>query len=238
MSDDVFAADQQPVENDSAPTQQDPINDKLREILNEEGVQKYKSIEDAIEGLKASQDFIGKLKQENQEFRSELDKRMSAEAVLAELKQGKEPSEQPSPQVDPDAVSKLVDQRIEAKSMESRAKQNEDRVQQEFRNSFGEKAQEIVQRKAAELGMTSEALRSLSQESPDAVLKMFDVASKPQTSVPSRTSSSVRSEALGQTGTQTGTYRWWQNLRRENPTEYTKRYMEYMTDAEKPGFYD
>lgn len=236
---DVFGDDHAPSEEGQASPTNDPYADLLKGIVNEEGVQKYDSVEKALLGLSASQEFIGKLKQENEQFRSELDKRLSAEAVLKELKAGKEnPDESPSSSVDPEAIEQLVDKRLEAKTRESRAKDNETKVQSMFREQFGEKASEIVQRKAEELGVSKEQLRTLSQESPQAVLAMFGLASQPKANTPGRITSSVNTEALGSVGTKARTYDWYQNIRRTDPAQYTKLYPQMLKDAEKPDFYD
>ena len=233
MSDDVFAADQ-PVEGQESTSTNNPYEDLLTEIVNEEGVQKYKSIEDALGGLKHSQDFIAKLKQENEQFRSELDKRLSAEAVLKELKAERKPDEKPSSEFSPEAIQELVDKRLEARTSEERAKANEQLVQAQLKERFGEESGKIVRREAEKMGLSTEDLRELSRKSPDAVLNMFGAAStKPKENVPSRLHASTNSEAsIPTTGMR---YADWQKLRRENYGEYQRRYPEMLKQAEKLG---
>lgn len=233
MSDDVFAADQ-PVEGQESTPTNDPFADRLMEIVNEEGVQKYKSVEDALEGLKHSQEFIGKLKEENQQFRSELDKRMSAEAVLKELKATSKPDEQPSSEFSQEAIQELVDKRLEAKTMEERARANEEYVQAKLKERYGDESQKIVQSQAKSMGLSPEDLRALSHKSPEAVLSMFNAAStKPQENVPSRLHATTNSEATQVSGGMK--YSDYQKLRRENPGEYQRRYSEMLRQAEKLG---
>lgn len=236
MSDDVFSADQPVSEGQESTPTNDPYADKLQEIVNEEGVQKYKSIEDAIEGLKHSQEFIAKLKQENEQFRSEIDKRLSAEQVLKELKAENKPDEKPSTEFSPEAIQELVDKRLEAKTVEQRAKANEDLVQQKLKQEFGDKANEIVMSKAKEMNLSPDNLRKLSQESPQAVFSMFGLASTKQESVASKLHSSVNTEASPPTGERN--YQWYNKLRRDNPGQYKQMYSQMMRDAEKPGFFD
>ena len=230
---DVFAADQPSEGQESTPTN-DPLVDKLSGIVNEEGVQKYRSVEDALEGLKHSQEFIAKLKEENQQFRSELDKRMSAEAVLKELKAETAPDEKPSSEFSPEAIQELVDKRLEARTAQDRAKANEEFVQAKLRERFGEESNRIVQSQASKMQLSPEDLRELSQKSPEAVLQMFDAAStKPKENVPSRLHASTNSEAsIPSSGMKWADY---QKLRRENPGEYQRRYSEMLATADKMG---
>lgn len=234
MTDDVFAADQPSEGQESSPSN-DPWVDKLTEIVNEEGVQKYKSIEDALEGLKHSQEFIAKLKEENQTFRSELDKRLSAEAVLKELKATNKPDEKPSSEFSPEAIQELVDKRLEARTVEERARANEQYVQAKLKERFGEESGKIVASQAEKMKLSKEDLRALSQKSPEAVLQLFGAAStKPQENVPSKLHASTNSEANAMS-TSGMTYRDWQKLRRENPREYQNRYPEMLKQAQKMG---
>lgn len=234
MTEDVFGSDQgQREEGQDATLSNNPHADLLASIVNEEGVQKYKSIEDALEGLRNSQEFIGKLKEENQTYRSELDKRLSAEQVLKELKAATKPDEKPSTEFSTEAIQELVDKRLEAKTVEQRMKQNETVVQQTMLKEFGEKANEIVKGKAKELGLSSEGLRKLSQESPAAVLAMFGLAPTKHESVTTKLHSSVNTEASP--STETRTYQWYQKLRRENESQYRTLYPQMLRDAERMG---
>lgn len=233
MTDDVFAADQ-PVEGQESTPTNDTTADLLSSIVNEEGVQKYATIEDALKGAAAAQEFIGKLKQENSTYRSELDKRMSAEAVLKELKAESKPDEKPSSEFSQEAIQELVDKRLEAKTVEDRAKANEQYVQAKLMERYGEESQKIVQSQAQQMGLSTEDLRALSHKSPEAVLQMFNAAStKPQENVPSRLHATTNSEATQASGGMK--YSDFQKLRRENPGEYQRRYSEMLKQAEKMG---
>jgi hypothetical protein len=82
MAEDVFGSDQtttNPQEGSPSPA---ATEDLLKQIVNEDGSQKYKSMEDAIGALRSSQEHIPKIEAENTQLRAEVDKRMSAEQVL------------------------------------------------------------------------------------------------------------------------------------------------------------
>lgn len=225
MTEDVFGSDQT-----TTTTVTDGNADLLSTIVNAEGVQKYSTTEEALSGLKHGNEHISKLEAENKELRNEVDKRMSAENVLAELKAEKKPDETPSTEFSPEAIQELVDKRLEAKTNETRTKANEDHVQSAMRKKFGEKSTEIVAAKAQELGLSTEGLRQLSQNSPQAVLAMFGLVSETQESTPSKLHSTVRTDSFEPTGKRD--YAWYSKLRKENPSEYRKQYPQMMKDAE------
>jgi hypothetical protein len=233
MTDDVFAEDQTATQGQESNSSNDVVADLLSQIVNAEGVQKYSTIEEALKGTVNGQQHITKLEEENRKYREEIDKRMSAEQVLAELKAKEKPDEKPSTEFSPEALQELVDKRLEARTESEKAKANEDLVQSAMRKEFGEKSNEIVSAKAKGLGLTPEALRELSQASPQAVLTMFGLASTKQESVPTRLNSGVNTEA--QPVVSERSYQWYRKLRRDDYTQYMKLYPQMMADAEKQG---
>jgi len=229
---DVFGSDQ--TTDGQATT---PVNegyaDQLAQIVNADGAQKYKTVEEALKGGMEGQTYIAKLEQENSQFRTEIDKRMSAEDVLAELKAGNKPDGTPPPVVDTEALEKLVDTRLDARTTAQTTKANEDLVQSKLRAEFGEKATDIVDTKAREMGLSPEALRQLSQNSPQAVLTMFGLASQPQEHTPTSLKGTVRTDSLTDTGVRN--YQYYRKLSKDNPRLYKEQYSAMMADANKQG---
>lgn len=232
---DVFG-ETTPTEKTDATTAETKPEDLLAEIKNAEGVPKYTSVEDALKALQHSQEHIPKLEQELASLREEIDKRMSAEAVLKELKTGLKPDEKPSTAVEPEALMDMVDKRIEERTKAEQAAHNESIVQEALRKAFGEKASETVTSRAKEMGLTSESLRNLSKESPQAVLSMFGLV-KPQEKGATRLQSDVR---LPETPVGQRNYAWYSKLRKEDPSHYRKLYTQMLRDAEEQGskFYE
>ena len=229
MAEDVFGSDQTN-EGQGETTSTPDYTDTLSQIVNEEGVQKYNSVDDALKGLAHGSEHIRKIEAENRELRGEVDKRMSAEKVLQELKAKEKTDEKPSTDLTPEALQELVDKRLEARTSEDKAKANEDHVQQAMRKAFGEKSQEIVSMKAQEMGLSIEALRQLSKDSPQAVLKMFSLASDNQESAPTKLHSTVRTDNFNTDGKRN--YQWYMNRWKDNPTLKRNEYSQMLKDAE------
>lgn len=179
-------ADQQGnVEQVAPQSNVDAFADKLASITREDGTPKYKSVEDALEALAASQKFIDTLKGENTELRTREEElsRKAAEAealeeVVRRLKEGgnEKPKEQTTPeggQNDDATVEAKIEQLLAKKQAEGQAAANLKQVNDELLNKFGEKANETVKAKAKELGMTTDELKSLATRSPKAVLSYF-----------------------------------------------------------------
>lgn len=187
--DDVFTTPS-PASNSSG------VEDLLAQIKNENGEQKYKNLEDAIKGLKASQEFIPQILTEKRQMEEELtrlrevaNKQESIDEVLAKLKTAGQNEENTSGQKTPpqdglkeDAVLDLVNKALASREAERIAADNITKVNNTLKQKFGEKASEVVANKAAELGLTPEDIKTLSAKSADAVLKLFGESSpsKPQ----------------------------------------------------------
>ncbi len=196
MTDDVFKP------NTETPPAPVDVNDLLASIKNENGEQKYRSTEDALKALANSQAFIPQLLSEKKQLEEEMNslrekakKAESLDEVIEKLRtagiEQKKPEDvtHPSGGLSEEAVANLVKKALEEREMSAKAKTNFERVNGELVKKFGqEKAQEVVGRKAAELGMTSEELGVLAQNKPELVLALFgDQKPKP----PQPTTSSV-----------------------------------------------
>ena len=91
--------------------------------------------------------------------------------------------EQPSPVnngVDAEAVAKLIQDQFSQREAQTVAKQNMDQVANALTSKYGDKAQEVINSKARELGTTPEALGNLASQNPNMVLAYFNSGSPPQ----------------------------------------------------------
>ena len=173
---------------DSTKTPQTPqgkdYTEFLSSIKNESGVQKYDSVEKALEALKHSQEYIPQMKQQLAEKEAALeealkqaDKTDKLTEMLEKLsakgsqEEGKPPvpNESLNEQAVVDMIEKIVSQRDSNKVEQT----NLNQVQEVLVNHFGEKAGEEVNKKAKELGITPKELETLSKKSPKAVLALF-----------------------------------------------------------------
>jgi len=171
-----------PTEAPVAPTQ--TYAEYLKTIKNEEGLQKYASVEDALIGTAHAQEFIKTLKDEKQmleqqlnEFKSEFTKRMEQQEQanqLAFAKQDQQPTVQGLGKED---VYSAMEEYEQSKVRKSNRKSVVDTLVNHC-NGDEAKAAEYIGNKLKELGMTRDQLASLAESSPNAVYNLFQVNGK------------------------------------------------------------
>lgn len=185
----VFSSNETVTTSQNTNSSNDAFNNQLALIKNEQGQQKYASVEEALRGLANAQSYIPQLKSEvtakddliNQ-LKTELEKRESVEQALQRMS-GTQTSNQSAqgtpPQVnglDEQAVLNLVKQALQQNAQESVAQTNQSKVQEALVSKFGEKAQETILAKAKELGTTAEKLGELASQNPAMVLALFNAS--------------------------------------------------------------
>lgn len=180
------------------PTSTDAFANQLSTIKNENGEQKYDSVEKALEALNHSQAFIPQLKADGEvkdaeiaQLKEQLAGSAAIEDVVARLTAQQEPTIETPPQtsgLDEQAVLKLVQNFATQKQEADTAKANEVKVSNALVAQYGDKTSEVLEQKAQEVGTTVEKLKALAQESPEVVMQLFQVKAAP---TPSPTTSSV-----------------------------------------------
>lgn len=203
MTDQSVFNDQNPAATPPVEQQQQaPTNayqDLLNGIKNEQGLPKYATIDEALKALAHSQAYIPDVKnqltqreQELVQLRAELEQRKSLEEVVSRLATQNQPEpvvNQPAGSgLDESAVMKLVQQHLEQREATTVAQANELQVSDALRAKYGDKSASMVEQRAAELGLTKQALGELSRKSPQAVLALFNA---PGAAAPKPTTSSV-----------------------------------------------
>ena len=174
------------------PSQQSAFTDQLSMIKNENGEQKYDSVPKALDALAHSQQYIPQLKTEVSAkdaeiaaLKEELAKREAVGDVVDKLT-AQQAQPESTPQVsglNEQDVLNLVQNFSQQQAQQQTAVTNEKLVSDALFGQYGDKTQEVVANKAAELGMTVEALQGLSQTSPQAALQLFgtQAATTPKT---------------------------------------------------------
>lgn len=181
----------------------DPFADKLKNIVNDQGQQKYENTEKALEALAASQAHIKRLEdeakareQEQQKLREEATKAQALEEIVQRLTGNRNRAPEVETPTNPVDVEKVIATQVQnALSVEKQreaANANGQAVRNALVGKFGdvEKAREAVNAKASELGMTNEGLAALSSQNPKLVLSLFGLTgqhSTPQVTTPSST---------------------------------------------------
>lgn len=165
-----------------APAQDDSLEDLLKEIKNERGEAKYKTLKDALIGLKNAQEYIPKVKQEKTEaekkieqMEAELSRLKSLEDTVFELTQKKEQASTDGVGLTEEAVAQLVERTLTAKQQQEIQKKNQQLVVQTLQQKFGAEAEKVFYAKAQELGLSAEDVNSLAARTPKAVLTLMGV---------------------------------------------------------------
>lgn len=156
----------------------------LGSIKNEQGAQKYDSIEKALEALKHSQEYIPSLKteldrreEELAELRANKEKYENLESVVQRLTATNTNGEGQPPAtkgLDEQAVSELVRKTLAETEMTRKAQDNLNRVQKALVDKFKDKASDVVKQRASELGVSPKELEELAKKSPALTLQLFN----------------------------------------------------------------
>lgn len=180
--------------------------DLLKGIKNEQGLPKYATLDEALKALQHSQEYIPQVKtqltqkdQELADLRAKLEQHQSLEDVVSRLTKPTQPDiKDDRPNVsglDESAVMKLVQQQLERNQQTMSAAANQQQVESALKAKYGDKTVDVVKQRAAELGLTPQALGELSSKSPQAVLALFNTQG-PQG--PKPTTSSVNTSGFTQ----------------------------------------
>lgn len=173
------------VGNKAAPDGADLIVQKLMEITRPDGTPKYTDPIVALEALKASQDYIRQLEEENAAHSQKVKEVENLEDTIRRLSGNMNNNEKLNPQTKDEggrsveAAEELVAQILERKLSEreavSTAISNVQKVQTALVGKYGseDKAAEIIKARAKALGTTPEALEQLSAQNPNLVLELF-----------------------------------------------------------------
>lgn len=162
------------------------FSDQLAAIKNDEGEQKYSSVEEALKGAQNAQEYIPTLKAEKDALQekvnslsADLEKRDSVEDVVARLMssqkaEGEPVSEQASTnQLTEKEVMGIIKSFTETNELESKKASNEVLVSDGLKSKFGDKAGDMLLAKAQELNTSVASLQVLSQDNPSLVLSLF-----------------------------------------------------------------
>lgn len=197
---------------------------------------------DALRKAKEHADpMIESLKRQIDEMRQDMSGMVKPDNILEEIKklqtknnEGERPA---TPEAfDPEAVSRLVEETINKRQAAAVAEANVNRVHNEVTKVYGEKAKEFIAGKAEELGLSLAEMAGMASRSPDAFFKLVGLSVEKKTIDPSPSKSSVVPDSFGSSNqTKAGTFRYYQELRRNDPKTYysPKVQRQMIKDAEK-----
>lgn len=168
------------------------IPDPLKELVGEG--KKYATLDKALESIPHAQAHIARLEQEAQELRQKQAEAIAVEEVYKKLMDSMHKNDGITPPVvsglDEASVLAILEQREAALA----AKANVTRVKDALVGKYGEKAQEVYETKARELGVSTDFLNEVVRKSPKAAEELFGI--KPKDTPSGATVGSIRTDAL------------------------------------------
>lgn len=188
--DDIFGNEPKPNQTnpgDPGTPPSDPFADKLAGIKNENGEQKYKDLNTALEALSASQQFIPQLQNENAELKKqmeEMDAKLKQMGNIEDFVNRVSPNQPATPPAEPatpvqpqglgeEEIAKLLDQRLDQRNQTQREQENYATVVGKLTESYGDKAGEVIRQRAKELNTTPEALRDIAKSNPTMAMNLL-----------------------------------------------------------------
>ena len=181
-------ADQDIFENDSTPSAADPAaggnpdgagdlaDQLLASITNEEGKQKYGSVEEALKGAANAQSHIKTLETELAELKAKGNSTEKLDELLEAVKSkgsGQGDAEANTSTMKPEDVLGIVkDYLTDTEAAKSR-QNNIDTVANTFKSRYGKDASEKLYGKAADLGFSKDDINKLIANNPTAALNVL-----------------------------------------------------------------
>lgn len=188
--------------------QVDPYKAVLAQITNPKGDQKYADALTALESIQPKDDMIVQLQEEiaeaklkTLEMEDELSKRDSTEELVKKVMENRNQPDTDTPtgveaekKID---IGELVRQEILGISAENSRVSNRERVASALAEQFGDKANEVLATKMAELQVSPEFFKGVIEQSPIAALELLGLKTK-QAIAPVKPQGSVRAEAFSE----------------------------------------
>lgn len=193
--------DTPPAEPEGTPSTGTGLEDLLSNIRNEKGEPKYRDVQTALDALKHSQEYIPQLQSQYKELEerynqlaTQTQERESVEEIVNRLASQSQPTEQAEPAAQSgfseEDIQKLVSQHLEQRESAARVQANQKQVSDALQERYGDKAAEVLESKANELGLSKTDLGEWASRSPAAVLALFG-GQKAPTHKPSSSSVSI-----------------------------------------------
>lgn len=213
---------------DPAPASEPREGTKIEDLVGEG--KKFRTLDDLVKKIHNADAFIEQLKDEGKNLRDELAKRTNAADNLEELrreiaalktapKQPDEPSPNTTGELTAEKLEAVVASVITKQEQSRTARENLAASNQKMAEHFGgvDKAKEVFNQKASELGMSPSELKAIASKSPTAFFQMVGIAGKPAPKGPNMQSSVTNTAAMpansGQP--QKGTREYYNSIRRE-----------------------
>lgn len=184
---------------------------------------KYATVDDALNSIAPAQEHISNLEKEMGEMREELTRRESAQEILNRIDASNSAKDTPIAGLDKEAVAQLVNETVSQRDAKKILDANKREVNDKLNSIYGDKSGEVVNNKAKELGVSVEYLQNTAEHSPKAFYQMVGLSDKSPSNESMNFNSDVNTQNLEKNlsgSIQHGTYKYYQALRKDNPSKY------------------
>ena len=190
--------------------------------------------------------YIEELRKQNEELKSAAEKAAKLEDLIAKFeKKATEPSTVNSQSteagaddsktknpVSEDDLQSLIENALTKREQENTVKQNLEQVNSQLDQLYGSNAEEIVQKKAKELGLSKQRLQEVAAESPSAFFSL--IGEKPKEFTP-MTKGTVRTESVSMQTSGKRNNSFYQELRKKDPREFARLQNQMVKDRMEQG---
>lgn len=199
---------------------QDPLD-----LLVGEG-KKFKTNAELAKAKLESDRFIEQLQNEAAELRKEVSGKQTIDEIMTQIKSLSTPPAVPNAQQpqapatpDTDSIADLVAKLLEQKESERKSQTNEQLVSNTLKEKFGADTQLHLTKKAQELGVSLDYLKSVAKSAPSAFFRLIGIdESRPQTITPSAIRSPNQPQIQPDPNVRNKAY--YDRLKMVSPTEY------------------
>lgn len=197
------------------------VSEYLTQLVGDD--KKFKSVEDLAKGKLEADDFIKKLQDENKQLRegivdSSVKKQLDEFLTKIEQKSQTNSKEQTNPALSNTDIANLVREQLTIAETQRTAEQNIQAAHARMVELYGDKAKDILDAKARELGLSKEYLKEVSAKSPHAFLKIIgDTGSK---EVVNTGKGSINTESSFNQDTKHGSSDYYKNLLKTDKKTY------------------
>ncbi len=215
------------------PTTEEEIESYVAALVESKGEQ-WKDPEVIAKGKWEADRYINELKAKYEKLQEDLSKASQIDELIAQLKsQTKSPEDggdsrtipdDPAVQTEPkgaseDEIRALVEAKIAERESASQREKNVTQVDSELVRRFGDSANAVIRKQAAELDMTVDEVKELAATKPKAFFRLMGLDDDHTKSSSKVVGAGVRSEASF-TGGPTRNWAYYQELRRKDKAKY------------------
>lgn len=182
---DIFD-DNQPTPPIVEPPKPPVLPDSLKDLVGEG--KKYASVEKALESIPHKESHIERIERENAELRQKMAEAVAAEEVYKKLTESldrKDGITPPPAGLDEASVASLLERKLAEREALATATANTQRVKDALVGKYGDKAKEVYEAKAKELGVGVDFLNDVVKKSPRAAEELFGIKGKDASFAPS-----------------------------------------------------